>query len=67
MRSFYQPVRFSLMIVPLLAALLSVPTIATAQTPTPAMLENHIKAWVAAYTAHDAEGVARLEPSSRAD
>ena len=62
MRSFYQPVRFSLMIVPLLAALLSVPTIATAQTPTPAMLENHIKAWVAAYTAHDAEGVARLDP-----
>src|SRR5215471_12474649 len=53
---------YAVMIVPVLIALLSAPTIAATQTPTPAMVENHIKAWVAAYTAHDAEGVARLDP-----
>jgi ketosteroid isomerase-like protein len=35
---------------------------AFAQTLTRAMLESHLKAWIAAYDAHDAEAVARLDP-----
>ena len=35
-----------------------------AQAPTRSMVETHIRAIVAAYTAHDAETIVRLDPAS---
>ena len=35
-----------------------------AQTPTASMVEKHIAAILAAYTAHDSEAIARLDPAA---
>ncbi len=44
--------------------LIGLPQSGAAQTPTASMVERHIEAIVAAYTAHDSEAIARLDPAA---
>jgi len=44
--------------------LIGLPQSGAAQTPTPSMVERHIQAIVAAYTAHDSQAIARLDPAA---